>query len=179
MTEPDSTAASPTDLAPTSPVPPTEVVPYAAVRPERKAEIERAMSEIELTDSNSILFFGTAAQDEVTSVADEMLEGVRHKDTGPAGRALNEMVKTLRDLPVDDLDPKKKRGLLSRLLGRAKPVARVLQRYGQVRTQVDAISNRLDAETGGLMKDIAMLDRLYDRTVDYFDKLAVYIAAGE
>lgn len=177
MTEPNT--APPSELAPTSPVPSTEVVPYDAAAPDRRAAIERAMSEIELTDSNSILFFGTAAQDDVTSVADEMLEGVRHKDTGPAGQALNEMVKTLRDLPVEDLDPKKKRGFLARLFGRAKPVARVLQRYGHVRTQVDAISNRLDAETGKLMKDIAMLDRLYDRTIDYFDTLAVYIAAGE
>ncbi|MPZ17630.1 MAG: toxic anion resistance protein [Luteitalea sp.] len=179
MTEANTTSPSSTSLAPTSPVPSTEVVPYDAAAPERRVEIERAMGELELGDSNSILFFGTAAQDEVTSVADEMLEGVRHKDTGPAGQALNEMVRTLRGLPIEELDPKKKRGLFARFFGGSKPVERMLLRYGQVRTQVDAISNRLDAETSALMKDVAMLDRLYDRTIDYFEKLAVYIAAGE
>jgi uncharacterized protein YaaN involved in tellurite resistance len=69
--------------------------------------------------------------------------------------------------------------VLGRLLGGARPLARVLQKYEQVRRQVDAISNRLDAHTSTLMKDIGMLDRLYERTVDYFRRLEIYIAAGD
>jgi uncharacterized protein YaaN involved in tellurite resistance len=137
------------------------------------------MAEIDLSDTNSLLFFGTKAQEEVTSVADEMLDGVRNKDTGVAGQALNEMVSTLRGFSVQDLTTGKKRGLVARLLGRARPVAKVLQQYEQVRGQVDAISNRLDTHTSALMKDVGMLDRLFDRTLDYFRRLAVYIAAGE
>jgi uncharacterized protein YaaN involved in tellurite resistance len=55
----------------------------------------------------------------------------------------------------------------------------MLQRYEQVGSQVDAISNRLDAHTSKLMKDIGLLDRLFDKTLDYFRRLEVYIAAGE
>ena len=164
---------------PTAPVPSDAVVGYAAAPPARRAEIDRAIAEIDIHDSNSILFFGTAAQGEVTSVADEMLEGVRNKDTGPAGQALNDMVSTLRGFAIDDLDPNKKRGLLARLFGKAKPIAKVLQQYEQVRAQIDAISNRLDAHTSTLMKDVGMLDRLYDKTLTYFHALATYIAAGE
>ena len=94
-------------LPPTVPLPATEVVRYEAASPERRHEIEQAMAEIAIDDSNSILFFGTAAQDAVTVVADEMLEGVRNKDTGAAGQALNEMVSALRRLPLADLDPQK------------------------------------------------------------------------
>jgi uncharacterized protein YaaN involved in tellurite resistance len=166
-------------LSPTPPLPADELVAYAAAPPARRAEIDRALAEIDLGDSNSILFFGTAAQGEVTSVADEMLEGVRNKDTGPAGQALNEMVSTLRGFALDDLDPNKKPGLLARLLGKAKPIAKVLQQYEQVRSQIDTISNRLDGHTSTLMKDIGMLDRLYDKTLGYFHSLATYIAAGE
>ena len=143
------------------------------------AKIERALAEIDINDSNSILFFGTAAQGEVTTVADEMLEGVRNKDTGPAGQALSEMVATLRGFPVEELDPNRKRGLLARLFGKARPIARILQQYEDVRGHIDKISNRLDDHTSALMKDIGMLDRLYDKTLSYFHTLAVYIAAGE
>ncbi len=172
-------AAMPSALTPTAPLPAPDLLPYDAVLPERRAEIDQAISEIQLDDSNSILFFGTGAQEAVTAVADEMLEGVRNKDTGAAGEALNEMVSTLRGLPLAELDPKKKPGLLARLFGRARPIARVLQQYEQVRSQVDAISNRLDKHTSALMTDIAMLDRLYDKTLEYFHRLEVYIAAGE
>jgi len=161
------------------PLPETEVTPYGSASGTALADIERALAELDLDDSNSILFFGTAAQTEVTEVADQMLEGVRNKDTGPAGQALNEMVSTLRGFSVEDLDPNRKRGLLARLLGKARPVAKVLQRYEEVRGQIDGISNRLDDHTSTLMKDILVLDRLYEKTLAYFHQLAVYIAAGE
>jgi uncharacterized protein YaaN involved in tellurite resistance len=160
-------------------IPETELVAYQAATGKRRAESERALTEIDLADSNSILFFGTGAQSEVTAVADEMLEGVRNKDTGPAGQALGEMVAALRGFSPKELDPNRRRSLIGRLLGSARPIAKVLQRYEAVRGQIDALSNRLDAHTSALMKDIGMLDRLYDQTIDYFHRLAVYIAAGE
>jgi len=89
------------------------------------------------------------------------------------------MVSTLRGFSAQELDPNRKTGFVSRLLGRAGPLARVLQQYEQVRSQIDAISNRLDAHTSALMKDIGMLDRLYERTLDYYHRLEAYIAAGD
>jgi uncharacterized protein YaaN involved in tellurite resistance len=179
MTETTATKTDTQTLQPTAPVPRDAIVGYTDAPPAQRAEIDRAIAEIDIADSNSILFFGTAAQGEVTSVADEMLEGVRNKDTGPAGAALNEMVSTLRGFAIDDLDPNKRRGLLARLFGKAKPIAKVLQQYEQVRAQIDAISNRLDSHTSTLMKDVGMLDRLYEKTLAYFHTLATYIAAGE
>ncbi|HMM77515.1 MAG TPA: toxic anion resistance protein [Gammaproteobacteria bacterium] len=174
MTETNDTAPADT-LAP----PPAEVTSYAAAGAERRAEIERAMAELDLADGNSVLFFGSKAQQTVTGVADEMLEGVRNKDSGPAGAALNEMVATLRGFSLEELVPDGKPGLLSRLLGRGRPIAKVLQRYESIRSQIDAIGDRLDAHSSTLMRDIALLDRLYAHTLDYFRALAVYIAAGE
>jgi uncharacterized protein YaaN involved in tellurite resistance len=174
-------ATPPTHLAPSAgrPLPATEIQAYDTAPPEHRAEIDRVLSELDISDSNAVLFFGTNAQENVTSVADEMLEGVRNKDTGAAGQTLNEMVSTLRGFSAEELDPNRKRGVMSRLLGRARPLARVLQQYEQVRSQIDAISNRLDAHTSTLMKDIGMLDRLYQRTLDYFHRLEIYIAAGD
>jgi uncharacterized protein YaaN involved in tellurite resistance len=157
---------------------PSEVVPYTALPPERRSEVDKAIAEIDLTDSRSILFFGTAAQDAVTAVADEMLEGVRTKETGAAGQALNQLVTTLRGMPVAQAGADKP-GLVRRMFGGGRPLAKLLRRYEQVRDQVDEISNRLDAHTSTLMKDIGMLDRLYEKTLEYFRQLEVYIAAGE
>jgi uncharacterized protein YaaN involved in tellurite resistance len=178
MTDTNPTGA--TTLAPTAPLPANEPVRYDTAPPERRAEIDRAMAEIDLDDSASVLFFGSAAQESVTGVADEMLEGVRNKDTGAAGQTLNEMVATLRGLSTTDLEPGRRRpGLLTRLFRGVAPIARKLQEYERVRSQVDAISNRLDVHTSTLMKDIGMLDRLFDKTLEYFRQLEVYIAAGE
>ena len=178
MTAPSDTTSATVPPASTQALPAAEVTSFAAATGERRAEIERAMSELNLGDSNSVMFFGTSAQGAVTTVADEMLEGVRNKDSGPAGQALNEMVSTLRGFSLEELAGQKP-GLLSRLLGRARPIAKVLQQYEEIRSQIDAISNRLDAHTSTLMRDISLLDRLYDKTLGYFHALAVYIAAGE
>ena len=177
MSDQDVTPAS--ALAPTAPLPSPDMTGYEGASAEQRAEIERALTELRMDDSNAVLFFGTKAQEAVTAVADEMLEGVRNKDTGVAGQALNEMVTTLRGMPVADLDPKKKPGFFARLSRGARPVARMLQQYEQVRRQVDAISNRLDKHTSSLMRDIAMLDRLFEKTLEYFRRLEVYIAAGQ
>jgi len=180
MSDPNQPPAAPAPLPATvTAPPPTPVEAYDAAPPAVRQEIEQAMSELNLDDSNAVIGFGTRAQEEVTSVADEMLERVRSKDTGAAGQALNEMVSTLRGFSPQELDPQRKGGLFARLFRRAGKIAKVLQRYEQVRSQVDAISNRLDAHTSTLMKDIGMLDRLYERTLDYFHRLEVYIAAGD
>ena len=155
-----------------------DVISYRQADPERRARIERAIREIDLGDANSILFFGNKAQEKLTIVSDTMLEGVRNKDVGPAGAALSQMLSTLRGFNVADLDPDKERRLLSRLFGVGKPIAKVLQRYEEVRLQIDRIGDRLDAHKSELLGDIIALDRLYDANLEYFHHLADYIAAG-
>ena len=156
-----------------------DLVGYRQADPERRARIEQAMREIDLRDSNSILFFGSKAQEKLTIVSDTMLEGVRNKDIGSAGAALNEMVSTLRGFDVADLDPDKQPRLFDRLFGAGKPIAKVLQRYEEVRVQIDRIGDRLDSHKTELLGDIVALDRLYAANLEYFHQLADYIAAGD
>ena len=68
-----------------------ELVPYDEVDPAERARIDGLMSEIDLSDSNSIIFFGSKAQQELTTISDSMLEGVKNKDLGSAGNSLNEI----------------------------------------------------------------------------------------
>ncbi len=142
-------------------------------------QVTALVKELDLRDSNSIIFFGSKAQEQLTTISDQMLEGVRNKDTGPAGSALNEMVAVLRGFDLDELDPNKKPGFFARLLGRAKPLVKIVQQYETVRNQIDDISDALERHKTQLLTDIAALDRLYTANLDYFHTLELYIQAGE
>jgi uncharacterized protein YaaN involved in tellurite resistance len=142
-------------------------------------QVTALVKELDLRDSNSIIFFGSKAQEQLTTISDQMLEGVRNKDTGPAGSALNEMVAVLRGFDLDELDPNKKPGFFAKLFGKAKPLVKIVQQYETVRNQIDDISDALERHKTQLLTDIASLDRLYDANLDYFHTLELYIQAGE
>jgi uncharacterized protein YaaN involved in tellurite resistance len=104
---------------------------------------------------------------------------VKNKDLGPAGDGLREMVTTLRGFSVSELDTRRKQSWWEKLLGRAAPIVKFQERYSNVQDQIDRISdNLLDHETT-LLKDIKSLDKLYEKTLDFYHELALYIAAGE
>ena len=107
-----------------------------------------------------------------------MLEQVRAKDAGPAGDALSRMVQKLRELDVSGVDPNERPGLIARLLGVKNDVQKYVDKYDDVRGQVDRITNELEQHKTKLLTDIVRLDKLYDANLDYFRMLEVYIAAG-
>lgn len=156
-----------------------DLVSYAEMPGDERVDIDRLMSEIDVKDTKSIIYFGSKAQEQLTAISDRMLEGVKNKDIGPAGNDLSEMVATLRGFDVDELDPNKKVGFFARLLGKAKPVVKFLQQYEEVRKQIDTITNKLEGHETQLLTDITALDRLYDANLEYFHSLEHYIAAGE
>jgi uncharacterized protein YaaN involved in tellurite resistance len=143
------------------------------------AQLAPLLAELDLGDSHSILFFGSRAQEELTTVSDRMLEKVRTKELGPAGSALNDMVLTLRGFDIGELDPNRKPGWLDRLLGKGRDAAKLLQQYEAVRDQIDRITDQLEQHKTALLIDIESLDRLYVANLEYFRVLEQYIAAGE
>ena len=145
----------------------------------QKAEIDRRMSELDMTNTQSIIRFGAAAQAELQEISQEMLSGVRNKDVGPAGSSLREMVGSIRGFSVSELNPNRKRSWWEKLLGRAKPIHAFMARYEEVQGQIDRISEELLEHEHILLKDIKSLDKLYEKTLNFYDELALYIAAGE
>jgi uncharacterized protein YaaN involved in tellurite resistance len=170
MSEKNSPVTAAPAADPVAGAPPSEADREAVTALARSVDVE---------DAQSIIHFGTAAQRHLSEISDEMLDGVRNKDTGAAGDALNRLVGTVRGFDVGDLDPARKPGLMARLLGKGKPVARLVQRYEEVRTQIDLISDELERHKTQLLTDVVTLDRLYATTLDYFRELERYIAAGE
>ncbi|MCF6288294.1 MAG: toxic anion resistance protein [Proteobacteria bacterium] len=155
------------------------MLPYAEVEDGNRKEIDDLIAEINMQDSNSIIFFGSKAQESVTEISDKMLEGVKNKELGSSGEALNEMVATIRGFDVNELDPNQKQGFFARLFGKMKPLAKFLQKYEDVRKQIDSITNKLEDHKVILLKDITSLDRLYTANLEYFHTLENYISAGE
>lgn len=152
--------------------------PKAADKPTVEA-IAKAIAEIDMHDTNSIVSFGSAAQAELQVISQAMLDGVRNKDVGPAGASLRDIVGTIRGFSVEELDPTRKISWWDRLLGRAKPVHDFLARYETVQGQIDKITDDLLRHEHQLMRDIKSLDQLYEKTLQFYDALAIYIAAGE
>ncbi len=186
MTESKTDVADKIDVLPGTELLPDlkhDIVPYEQADVSERQLIDRLMSEIDLTDSNSVIFFGSKAQQELTAISDNMLEGVRNKDLGSAGRSLNDMVGVLRGFEVENFDPNNRPGFFSRLLrrlfGGLTPVAKFIQQYEGVRRQVDTVTDDLEKHKTLLLRDIKSLDKLYSANLDYFHNLEAYIVAGE
>ncbi|MCG3268976.1 toxic anion resistance protein [Yoonia sp. I 8.24] len=161
------------------PEPKGELVTLEAADAPTSAEITRRIAEIDVTDTNSIVSFGSSAQAELQVISQEMLAGVRNKDVGPAGDSLRNIVTTIRGFSISELDVRRKRSWWEKLLGRAAPMAKFVAQFEDVQGQIDNITDDLLGHEHVLLKDIESLDVLYDKTLQFYDELALYIAAGE
>ncbi|WP_106744873.1 toxic anion resistance protein [Yoonia maritima] len=161
------------------PEPKGELVTLEQADAPTSAEITRRIAEIDVTDTNSIVSFGSSAQAELQVISQEMLAGVRNKDVGPAGDSLRNIVTTIRGFSISELDVRRKRSWWEKLLGRAAPMAKFVARFEDVQGQIDHITDDLLGHEHILLKDIESLDVLYDKTLQFYDELALYIAAGE
>lgn len=143
------------------------------------AEIRKRMDEIDMSDTNSIVSFGSGAQAGLQEISQSMLADVKNKDVGPAGNSLRDIVTTIRGFSVSELNPNRKRSWWEKLIGRAKPAAMFMAKYEDVQGQIDKITADLEGHEMTLLKDIKSLDLLYARTLDFYNELALYISAGE
>ena len=155
------------------------IVPLAQADATASAEITKRMAEIDMEDTQSIVSFGSAAQGELQEISQAMLQGVRNKDVGPAGDSLRSIVTTIRGFSVSELDVRRERTWWEKLMGRAAPFAKFTANFETVQTQIDKITDDLLGHEHILLKDIKSLDMLYEKTLAFYDELALYIAAGE
>jgi uncharacterized protein YaaN involved in tellurite resistance len=161
------------------PEPGTAIVALTEAAPDQAAAIRTRMAELDLTNTQSIIGFGSAAQSELQVISQEMLSGVKNKDVGPAGDSLRDIVTTLRGFSVSELDVRRETKWWERLMGRAAPFAKFIARFEEVQGQIDKITNTLLSHEHTLLKDVKSLDILYEKTLTFYDELALYIAAGE
>jgi uncharacterized protein YaaN involved in tellurite resistance len=160
------------------PEPGTDIVPLETAPAPQAEEIRKRMAEIDLSNSQSIISFGSAAQAELQVISQDMLAGVKNKDVGPAGDSLREIVSTIRGFSGEELDVDRKQSWWERLTGSAAPLAQFIARYEEVQGQIDKITENLLKHEHALLKDVRSLDMLYEKTLRFYDELAIYISAG-
>ena len=161
------------------PEPVSEIVPLTAAPAPKAQAIRQKMTEIDLTNTQSIIAFGSGAQSEIQVISQAMLADVRNKDVGPAGDSLRKMVSTLRGFSSEELDVRREKSWWEWLTGQAAPFAEFVAKFENVQTQIDKITGELLSHEHKLLKDIKSLDLLYGKTLAFYDELALYIAAGE
>ena len=161
------------------PPPAPAVVPLETAATPQAADIRKRMAEIDMSNTQSIISFGSGAQAELQVISQQMLADVKNKDVGPAGDSLRNIVSTLRGFTVSELDVRRERSWWERLLGRAAPFANFVSKYEEVQGQIDRVTSDLDKHQHKLLIDIKALDQLYLKTLDFYNELALYISAGE
>ncbi|MDP2080736.1 MAG: toxic anion resistance protein [Pseudotabrizicola sp.] len=161
------------------PEPMGEIVPLATASGEKADGIRTRMAELDMENTQSIISFGSKAQAELQVISQEMLADVKNKDAGPAGDSLRKIVTTIRGFGAQELDMRRERSWWERLIGKSAPFANFVARYETVQGQIDKVTEDLLRHEHTLLKDIRSLDMLYEKTLNFYDELALYIAAGE
>lgn len=144
--------------------------------PEELALIDQRASEIDLTDSNVIVEFGSSSQKNIADFSDHALENVKTKDLGEVGGMISTLVTELKGF---DIKGEEKGGFLGFFKKAPATIDRMKANYAKAETNVDKICNQLQAHQNQLSKDIVLLDRMYDANLDYYKELTIYILAGK
>lgn len=142
---------------------------------EQKAVLDFA-EKIDISDSNAVLQYGAASQKNIADFSSNTLNNVRSKDMGEVGTMLSDLVVELKGF---DYDENEKKGLFGFKKKISKQIASLKSQYNKVETNVDKISEALEKHQVVLLKDVAMLDKMYDMNQSYFKELTMYILAGK
>lgn len=168
---PTPTAASPLNITETAaPLEDSELTE------EEKAAVEEFSKKIDLHNSNIVLLYGSEAQKNISSFSEMALSKVRTKDMGEVGAMLGNLVTELNTMSFNKEEP---RGLKKLFNKGSNTVSNFKTKYATVEKNVDRISNNLENHRLQLIKDIAMLDQMYEMNVTYYKELTMYILAGK
>ncbi len=142
---------------------------------EERKMVDEFSRKINLHDSNGILQYGAGTQKKMADFSENALNTVKTKDLGEAGDMIANLVTELKGFDVDEKD----RGFLGFFRKGENKLTAMKARYDKAEVSVDKISDALENHQVQLMKDVAMLDKMYDLNLNYFKELSMYILAGK
>ena len=141
---------------------------------EKKA-VEEFAKKIDIMDSSLVLQYGAAAQKNVAGFSENALASVRTKDLGEVGESLSKLVGELKEFGQEE----EKKGLFGFLKKTGDKLETMKAQYSKVETNVDKIVRQLEQHQVTLLKDVAMLDQMYQLNLKYYKELTMYILAGK
>jgi len=144
--------------------------------PEEQKQVDSFAQTIDIHNSSIILQYGSSAQTKMGNFSETALSGVRSKDMGEIGGMLSGLVTQLKSFDVSE---EKGGGLFGLFKKGSNKVTAMKAKYATAEKNVEQISNALDQHQVTLMKDIALLDKMYDQNLIYFKEITMYILAGK
>ncbi|MBP1552086.1 MAG: toxic anion resistance protein [Oscillospiraceae bacterium] len=142
---------------------------------EEMKTVDEFSGKIDLNDSAIILQYGAACQKKIAEFSDNALAGVRTKDLGATSDMIADLVSELKGFNVDDNE----KGFFGIFKKAGNQLTRLKTRYTKAENNIDMISGKLEDHQNQLLKDIIMLDKMYEMNLAYFKELTMYIMAGK
>ncbi|MSS10860.1 toxic anion resistance protein [Clostridium sp. WB02_MRS01] len=152
-----------------------EEAPVSELTPEEERQVADFAEKIDLRDSNLILQYGAGAQKKIADFSEAALDNVKSKDLGEVGQILSEVVVELKSIEVEE----EEKGLFGLFKKSVNRVEGIKAKYAKAETNVNQICKALQNHQIQLLKDIALLDKMYDLNTTYFKELTMYIMAGK
>ena len=155
-----------------------ESLNYDALSEEEKSAIDEFNKKINVEDSTQVLHYGIKAQTNISQFSDSVLEGVKTKSTGEVGDLLADLVAQIKSFDSDIANDNKT--IFGKLFGSAKKqIDKIISKYGKIENNVDRIEKELEKHKLQMLKDITIFDTMYEKNLEYFKELSLYIIAGE
>ena len=146
--------------------------------PEQRSRVEQIRDSINLMDTQTAIVYGVGAQRDIAGFSEQILTKVRNKDSGYVGELMSDLVIKVKEVGVDELDD----GFLDKIPfinNAARALKKFIQRYEKLEVQIDQIEHELEQARMAMLKDITVFDGLFEKNLEYFRDLQVYIVAGE
>ena len=151
---------------------------YDALTPEEKEAIDTFLAKVDVKNTAQILQFGASAQNNISKFSDTVLDDVKTRSTGEVGDLLSNLVVEIKEFD-SDIPAGEKKGILGIFNSAKKQVEKLIAKYNKVENNIEKIENQLEKHKLQMMKDIAIFDTMYDKNLQYFKELSLYIIAGE
>lgn len=152
---------------------------YELLSKEEKDAIDEFCTKIDVTDSTQVLQFGAAAQNKISDFSDSVLNSVKTKNAGEVGELLTNLVVQVKNFDTDVPETMSPKGLKAIFFNAKKQIEKMIAKYDQVSHNVDKIEKQLETQKIRMLKDITIFDTMYDKNLEYFKEISLYIIAGE
>ena len=155
---------------------PVERPELSKLSPAEQAAVKEFSEKIDILNTEQVMNYGSNAQKNITEFSDAALNSVRTKDLGEVGDMLSDLVIELKGL---NFEPEEKKGLRGLFKKTSQNIAAQKAQYDKAEVNVDKIVESLEKHEITLMKDISMMDKMYERNQEYMKELTMYILAGK
>ena len=152
---------------------------YDALTDAEKAAIDEFIAKLDPSNTTQILQYGSSAQTNISKFSDSVLDDVKTRSTGEVGDLLADLVTEIKDFDTDVPKGAEPKGLFAIFNSAKKQLEKLINKYNKVETNINKIEKQLENHKMQMLKDIAIYDTMYDKNLEYFKQISLYIIAGE